>query len=72
MVEGQNKETQTVLYSIKSIQTQLLLNLLEIIKLKEKGLALSFLYPQTIVTTKFIVGSFVGLALFWVVAIDLT
>ena len=64
MIEGQNKETQAILYSIKSIQTQLLLNLLEIIKLKEKCLALSFLYPQTIVTTKFIVGSFVGLALF--------
>ena len=64
MIEGQNKEMQTILYSIKSIQTQLLLNLLEIIKLKEKGLALSFLYPQTRVTTKFIVGSFVGLALF--------
>ena len=44
MIEGQNKETQTILYSIKSIPTQLLLNLLEIIKLKAKGFALSFLF----------------------------
>ena len=71
-MKDKNKETQTILYSIKNIQIQLLLNLLEIIKLKAKGFALSFLCPQTIVTIKFIVGSFVGLALFWVVVIDLT
>lgn len=45
---------------------KLLLNLLETINLKVitlKDFALSFLYPQTTVTTKMFVGNIIGMAL---------